>query len=457
MKPKPKSSKVLLENLHKEKSNFESSLKTIRDKIEEYTRKKAQQDVEEYIYECPSCSTKLSLYEGSLKPYSEQEETVEDYETLLLHEKSRLVSVELNLKKKSLLISKLEELQPFLSQKIPEIPKEVDPAKISHLESKCWDFQNKQKEIAKLSKTLESKLYSGIIREIQRETDNKKAKFPEDFKPGLDIQTLTEKKEELSLELENLRRKYSERKKLTGQIRKCEKSIKELKDCLGGTRMSKPVKERDIDSEISELQKESNTLNKSLQELIKVYSILQKRETYRKDLEHISNLENDLNSLEDKLNRAEKDLRGALGLMESTKEAEILSLERAVSSINQYAKIYLEKMFENDICVKLQSVKQTKNKTKIQMNVSVEYHGHKYNNIHELSGGEKQRCELAFLLAVNDMLGSKILLLDECLNNLDLENNTDVLLHLKNFVNNKLVLVVSPEAVQGVFDSIIEI
>ena len=33
--------------------------------------------------------------------------------------------------------------------------------------------------------------------------------------------------------------------------------------------------------------------------------------------------------------------------------------------------------------------------------------------VEELSGGERQRCDMAFLLAVNDMLGAKMILLDE--------------------------------------------
>ena len=117
-----------------------------------------------------------------------------------------------------------------------------------------------------------------------------------------------------------------------------------------------------------------------------------------------------------------------------------------------------QEMFEEDISVRLESYKLTKSKNlKTQMNVTVEYRGHKYNNIDELSGGEKQRCELAFLLAVNDMLGSQIILLDECLNNLDSGVNMDVLLQLKKLVGNRLVMVVSHEAVQGVFDHTIEV
>ena len=87
-----------------------------------------------------------------------------------------------------------------------------------------------------------------------------------------------------------------------------------------------------------------------------------------------------------------------------------------------------------------------------QISTYIEYKGSVYDNIDELSGGERQRCELAYLLALNDLFGSKIILLDECLNNLDSTINTDVLTFLRENCTNKSIIVISHEAVKGVFD-----
>ena len=455
LKPKPKSSKVLIRRLKEDSLSLEQSIKEIQNKIEDYTRKEARQDVEDQIYQCPSCSVKLSLLEGKLYPFEEQEDQTEDYGTLLLHEKTRIRSIELKFNKLKQTVNKLEELQPFLNAKVPKVDK-FDPQKVSKLEEKIWEIQNKQKEISKLSDIIQKKKFPPTIQELQRETKNKRSKFPQGFRPGLDISTLEKKSETISFECQELHRKLSEQKRLKGRIQTREKQLKKLRSL--GKRMLKPSKERDIDSEITNLQKKIMELNEILQESMKTYGILQKRDEYRRDLENVLSMENSLKSLKKRIRRADSDLKGALGLVESAKEAEILSLERAVSSINQHAKIYLSKMFGNEIGVRLESIKQTKTKgAKIKMNVAVEYKGYKYSSIDELSGGERQMCELSFLLAVNDMLGSRILLLDECLNNLDSETNTDVLLQLKDLVGDRLVLVVSHEAVQGVFDSILEI
>lgn len=86
----------------------------------------------------------------------------------------------------------------------------------------------------------------------------------------------------------------------------------------------------------------------------------------------------------------------------------------------------------------------------------IKYKGYTYTSFDELSGGETQLCELAFMLAVNDMVNSPLLFLDECLNNLDEEINAEMLEYLREFSENKLTLVVSHEAVTGIFDRVIE-
>jgi ABC-type Mn2+/Zn2+ transport system ATPase subunit len=88
------------------------------------------------------------------------------------------------------------------------------------------------------------------------------------------------------------------------------------------------------------------------------------------------------------------------------------------------------------------------------MNTVVRYKGDE-SSMDDLSGGETQRVELAFLLAVNDMIGSPMILLDECLNNLDAEINMDVLSQLRDLSGGKIILVISHEAVEGVFDEIV--
>src|SRR5437870_12109332 len=65
---------------------------------------------------------------------------------------------------------------------------------------------------------------------------------------------------------------------------------------------------------------------------------------------------------------------------------------------------------------------------KPSINVEVNKEGNEYyDDIEELCAGERQRCDLAFLFGVNDMVGSDIILLDECFNHLDNDIKMEIL------------------------------
>ena len=96
--------------------------------------------------------------------------------------------------------------------------------------------------------------------------------------------------------------------------------------------------------------------------------------------------------------------------------------------------------------VRLENYKPTgkgKNmRTEGKMNMSIFYKNNEYDSISQLSGGERDRVNLAFILAVNDMIGGEILFLDECLSSLDTETNTDIYMFLKNNCQHRLIIAV---------------
>ena len=148
----------------------------------------------------------------------------------------------------------------------------------------------------------------------------------------------------------------------------------------------------------------------------------------------------------------------ALDLEQMSQVAEFTSLRRTIESINTTANLYLEDMFDTDLMtVKLEIDTESKRKS---LKVSIEYRGDEYADIDELSGGERQKCNLAFIMAINDFVGSKMVMLDECLNNLDDASNSEILMYLKEAASSdtsRLYLVVSHEAVRGIFDDIVDV
>lgn len=209
-----------------------------------------------------------------------------------------------------------------------------------------------------------------------------------------------------------------------------------------------------LEKELSTQTQKLCTVNLEITNRRDVLDAVSEYEHYQDYIDQIAVLKKKIRRCERELKKLDSKLEGYHGLEAVSKEAEIMALEETVRSINEHARIYLDQMFEEQISVRLSCVKQlvSKKTTKLQMNTLIDYKNNNYQDIEELSGGERQRCDIAFLLAVSDMLGSRLLLLDECLNNLDASINTDILSFIRELCGNKLIIVISHEAVRGLFD-----
>lgn len=209
-----------------------------------------------------------------------------------------------------------------------------------------------------------------------------------------------------------------------------------------------------ITETLGKLKDESDDLNDTLR-LVKSINI------YVQSIKEIEETEEELSNLKKELDRLNRSLTGAKGLEDSAKEAEILSISKVINDINHHAEIYIETFFDRDVNVRLENIKVQKDITKLQIHTRVDYNGHT-TLFENLSDGEQQKCELAFLLGVNDMLGGRVLVLDETVNNCDSDITLEImecLRHLKSNHNkfNKLVLVVAHHVPTGIFDYIIDV
>jgi DNA repair exonuclease SbcCD ATPase subunit len=180
-----------------------------------------------------------------------------------------------------------------------------------------------------------------------------------------------------------------------------------------------------LEAEITELTRDLISINTEISSRREILDVCGEYEAYQDTLVKIETAEAELADKESEIKQCDDTLEGLFGLDDAIKEAEVLSLQKTVRSINEHARIYLDQMFDDPIIVKLDIIETSGAKVKLKLNTVIEYKGDTYSDIEELSGGERQRCDMAFLLAVNDMLGSNILMLDECLNNLDESINID--------------------------------
>ncbi len=280
-----------------------------------------------------------------------------------------------------------------------------------------------------------------------------------------DVESLSGSLEKAKISHDQTRAKLEKAREAKLSYDEYQNSIKKKTKTLETLRASQPAKPagktKILEVKIGKLTQKLMSIQNSITTNRDILDEISEYENYQKHLEAIAGLEEKVNENLENGKDLDSRLEGFMGLSEAGRESEIVSLEKTVASINQHAKIYLDQMFDpssedGGITVKLECVKalKTKKTDKIQMNTTIEYKGEVYDSVEELSGGERQRCDCAYLMAINDMVNSPMILLDECLNNLDSEVNTEILTLIRDLCGgNKLVLVISHEAIRGVFDA----
>jgi len=141
-------------------------------------------------------------------------------------------------------------------------------------------------------------------------------------------------------------------------------------------------------------------------------------------------------------------------------QTEGVCLEQFIRRINSTMKWYLEQFFpDQSVTMELDSEKECKNgKTRHEICVNV-LHQHYPCDLKALSGGEYDRCALAFMLAINELSHSPCLFLDESISSLDMALSEDVLEVLKEKQGQlgKIVLLISHQANTGFFDHVIDL
>ena len=151
---------------------------------------------------------------------------------------------------------------------------------------------------------------------------------------------------------------------------------------------------------------------------------------------------------------------GLAKLVELSKQVELRVLNSSVARLNLEMKVFLDIMFpDTPITVEFSTTRDSKSKADsktMTCSLMIYFRNVEYSNPKDLSGGESDRVSLAMTLALNAMLGSNMLLLDETLNTLDRELKANIVELLKRVTGElKTCIVISHEGVEGVFHNTI--
>lgn len=420
------------------KSSTERDLHTTELALRNATRKR---------YVCPCCSANLALDDDSLVENDVDTNTKKVASAkLVASQRAKIASLRETIEKIDLWLKRVTEIGEVFSTK-PALLEDEPPNPVEIHKTIMRARILREEYDALVNETLPDVLGRMVAKLGEMHTQY------EDFDCGDDnVDDLTKDIEGRRRALEKLLRCRADHISYTKEIDVKKAQISILTASLPPRTTTSAKLEREMDT----LTQRLVTVGREIDAKRDILDSLTEYESYMGMVAYIEELKT---SLEDAVARAEnidQRLEGLHGLTEAGKEAEILALEETIRSINEHAKIYLSQMFENPISVRLEHVamkgKGSKKALKLQLNTVIEYKGDTYDDIEELCGGERQRCDIAFLLAVNDMIGGGILMLDECLNNLDGSIDTEVLSLIRETCNNKLILVISHQAIRGVFD-----
>jgi len=430
----------------------------------------------EKCYTCPSCNKTLKMNSQKLIIYH-YEDSKDNIEKMKLSIDELKKSIHLSekkiteLHKKSIIYESLLSEYNLLYDKIDEISKkygfEQDLDWINDKNDKIEVDNKNYDDLSKKIKDIQNDKYELQLKKELEEINKKLKKYRECETQKLIENNVKNEDEYLSL-LENLstmKEKFSQKNKLllnlqriNNEISLLEQKMKEDDKEEDNEKDNEKVDEKDYEKTIqSEVEKQ--TLYEKKIESYKNYIIQLENwiKIYNENKKYIE-IEESIESSENEKEYLNNRMRCLVKLRDHIKYTEKKCIDDFIESLNAHASIYIEHFFpDEDISICLKTTQETKDKReKPCLNFFVQYKNLS-GDLKFLSGGERDRVNLAFTLAFSELVDNKMLLLDECISSLDAETTNVVLEHIKEQYKGSLVLLVSHQANLGFFDHIVQL
>jgi DNA repair exonuclease SbcCD ATPase subunit len=443
-----------LDNLCKDLENWEII----------YKKLKSQEDV----YKCPKCCGSLRFVNDKLVELSE--EIINEYNILDVKVKIDKIKKEISILDKD--VRNIEygiKMKDNISKSIEDILSNYEEMDVEEIESSIIELEKYKKEneikyneLVEVKNKLENSIFSVSYNSFNKLVLRDEKKIKELSKIcGNRICEFDEEK------VRNIINKYEFDKNRFDRIKKDRemlvKELNKIKDIIVKLELNyieKYIKIRDIIEIESDINKYTEEIEKNEDKKKRHENNLFKINEWKNNEEKVKKYDEMENKVKD-LEIVEQEVRykyaAATLLKEKILEAESISLLNIIDSINTHAQIYLESFFvENPISIRLLPFKETKKSTKPQINMEIEYKSMECD-FNSLSGGEQARVILAFTLSLAEIFNTPLMLLDECVANLDQETTGIVFDSIREHYKGKLSLVIAHQVVMGHFDKIIKI
>lgn len=432
------------------------------------------------IYVCPNCNTDLKFNNDKLcisvekiekeiselkeiKELNEDElrENITNFSKKIRKLETTIVEMETKLRQKEKLEEEIDELTSQYEDELDEDELEEDLSALQEY----YETQIKlEKKKINYEKILQEENFSSSyhhfeneVNKLQKKIDNKNNEKIEEYNfeniNEEELRNLIIQEENNKSSIERFQRK---RKNLEEENIKYKNQLEKMKTKY--IENYENIKEEsDIENILSNLEVDIKSYEIKRDSAMKNLEKIEKYNKYRLELQKYKKFEDKVNILTNEEDEKRQKYVAATLFKEKVLEAESIAIQNIIETINSHAQLYLDYFFmENPISVKLLSFKETKLKSKPQINLEIDYKGMEVD-LNSLSGGELSRVVLAFTLALCEIFHSPLLLLDESTASLNQELTTVVFDAIKSNFKSKTVIIVAHQVVEGVFDKIIKI
>jgi len=427
--------------------------------------------IEQQLYTCPVCQTSLQVCDEDLcvvdDKYDEAtEEEIDEIEQEIIDLSDQIYRLERvipELKNKKEKNSEITQQIDDIKNNYDEIPEiqslKDDMEYLRQYESSQIELEKKKKCI---ERNIKSKSFSIAITTFEKDVEKQRKRISE-LKQKTERNKGDMNEEELKEIIETQKRYKSDLRRIkVGKRDLVEEKSQSEYDIEDETNLytEKHPEVRDLkelEDKVLYIDEEIQQLETKRDEHATNIKAIQKYVENRKYIIKYTEWSDKLKSITKDEKKAQEKYAAATLLNIKILESESIAMLNVISSINAHTQLYIDEFFPNNpMTVRLLSFKETKKSTKPQINLGIEYKGME-SGIGRLSGGEKSRVVLAFTLALADMFNISLLMLDECTSSLDQDLNGIVVNSLKDHFQNKLVLVIAHQSVEGVYDKIISL
>jgi len=453
---------------YKDDSKLQKDIEMLKKSKEELSKKKeilSRLLLQQQLYECPSChvsvkiqGSELHLANKEIEPEENIDDIHEDIEKLeqKISQLEYTIPEEQNKHKRYLEITK--EIETIKAQYEEEIPSKNEVENnIEYLK----EYKRSQQELEKRKKKLQSgENFSSSLQLFMKQLSTKKEQIKELENKLKSTRNIDDTCEEelrgiIQTQKRNKEKKESytkEIKVLSREINSATQDVKQLEEEY--LQKYNNIKElSNMEEEIIKTEKEISVLQRKLEEHDANMKKIEEYQKYKEEIDRYNEWKNKVKDLTVKEQKNRQEYSASTLLKDKILEAESLSILNIISSINIHAQEYLDLFFpDHPIVVRLLPFKTTKkNTTKPQINIEIDYRGMEAD-INMLSGGELSRVVLAYTLALSEIFNAPMVMLDECTSSLDAELTSTVMEGIKKNFEDKLVIIIAHQVVEGDFD-----